>query len=96
MPISASSSLRSQAISIALQQVCDAAVLAGRKVAVTGRSMLTNTKIARDLGYLHVSDGTIIDAYEAKDIPSDKVVVLCTGSQGETTFGSRTYGEWRT
>ncbi|NTU89204.1 MAG: ribonuclease J, partial [Actinobacteria bacterium] len=81
-----------------VQQVCDAAVLAGRKVAVTGRSMLTNTKIARDLGYLHVSEGTIIDAYEAKDIPSDKVVVLCTGSQGEplSALARMANGEHRT
>ena len=66
-----------------IQQVCDAAIATGRKVAVTGRSMLTNTKIARDLGYLKVSSDTIVDAYAAKDIPSDKVVILCTGSQGE-------------
>ncbi len=66
-----------------LQQVCDAAVSVGRKVVVTGRSMITNTKIARDLGYLSISQDDIVDAYEAEDIPDDKVVVLCTGSQGE-------------
>ncbi|MDR0500514.1 MAG: ribonuclease J [Coriobacteriales bacterium] len=66
-----------------IQQVCDAAVAANRKVAVTGRSMITNTKIARDLGYLKINENDIIDAYAAKDIPSDKVVILCTGSQGE-------------
>jgi ribonuclease J len=66
-----------------LQQVCDAAVASGRKVAVTGRSMLNNTKIARELGYLHISEDNIIDAYEMKDLPPEKVVVLSTGSQGE-------------
>lgn len=66
-----------------IQQVCDAAVEAGRKVAVTGRSMITTTRIARDLGYLEVADADIIDAYDAHSIPSEKVVVLCTGSQGE-------------
>lgn len=66
-----------------IQQVCDAAVKCGRKVVVTGRSMVQNTEIARRLGYLHVSDDDIIDAYELKSIPSDKAVVLCTGSQGE-------------
>jgi ribonuclease J len=66
-----------------VQQVCDAAVGCGRKVVVTGRSMIQNTKIARDLGYLTIDDNNIIDAYEAGGIPSEKVVVLCTGSQGE-------------
>ena len=66
-----------------IQQVCDAADKAGRKIAVTGRSMLTNSKIARDLGYLKVQESNIIDAYLAKDIPAEKIVILCTGSQGE-------------
>jgi len=66
-----------------VQQICDAAVGAGRKVAVTGRSMLTNTRIARELGYLVIDDDDIVDAYEASGLPPDKVVVMCTGSQGE-------------
>ena len=66
-----------------LQQVCDASVAVGRKVVVTGRSMVTNTKVARDLGYLHISDADIIDAYDIDELPEEKVVVLCTGSQGE-------------
>jgi len=66
-----------------LQQVCDASVAVGRKVVVTGRSMVTNTRIARELGYLHIKDEDIIDAFEVDDIPDDKIVVLCTGSQGE-------------
>ncbi|ADK68077.1 RNA-metabolising metallo-beta-lactamase [Olsenella uli DSM 7084] len=66
-----------------LQQICDAATAVGRKVVVTGRSMVTNTKIARELGYLRISDGDIIDAFEVDDIPDDKIVVMCTGSQGE-------------
>lgn len=66
-----------------LQQVCDAAVAAGRKVAVTGRSMINNTKIARQLGYLNISDDDLVDAYEMGDLPPEKVVVLSTGSQGE-------------
>ena len=66
-----------------VQQVCDAAQLAGRKVAVTGRSMLTNTRIARELGYLNVPDDLIIDAYDVGNYPPEKTVVLCTGSQGE-------------
>ena len=66
-----------------LQQVCDASVAVGRKVVVTGRSMVTNTKIARELGYLHVADDDVVDAYEIDELPDEKVVVLCTGSQGE-------------
>ena len=78
-----------------LQQVCDAAVGCGRKVVVTGRSMVNNTKIARDLGYLKISDEDIIDAYDVKDIPDDKIVVLCTGSQGEplSALGRMAAGE---
>ncbi len=66
-----------------LQQVCDCATAVGRKVVVTGRSMVTNTKIARELGYLRIADENIIDAYSVDEIPEDKIVVLCTGSQGE-------------
>jgi ribonuclease J len=66
-----------------LQQVCDAAVACGRRVVVTGRSMIKNTAIARELGYLHIDDANIVDAYEAGDIPPEKIVILSTGSQGE-------------
>ena len=45
-----------------LQQICDAARKCGRKVVVTGRSMLTNTRVARELGYLNIDDADIIDA----------------------------------
>ena len=66
-----------------LQQICDASVAVGRKVVVTGRSMVTNTKVARDLGYLKIDEENIIDAYDVDRIPDEKIVVLCTGSQGE-------------
>lgn len=66
-----------------LQQVCDASVAVGRKVVVTGRSMVNNTKVARELGYLNISDEDIIDAFDVDRIDDDKIVVLCTGSQGE-------------
>ena len=66
-----------------LQQVCDASVAVGRKVVVTGRSMVTNTRVARELGYLHIDNENIIDAFEVDEIPDEKIVVLCTGSQGE-------------
>ena len=66
-----------------MQQIYDAAVRNGRKVAVTGRSMVQNTDIARRLGYLNISDNNLIDAYDLKGIPSDQYVLMCTGSQGE-------------
>ncbi len=66
-----------------LQQVCDASVAVGRKVVVTGRSMITNTQIARELGYLNISDSDIIDAYDIDRLPDNQIVVMCTGSQGE-------------
>lgn len=66
-----------------MQQICDAAVANGRKVVVTGRSMIQNTDIARRLGYLDISDTDIVDAYDLKGIPADQVVIMCTGSQGE-------------
>ncbi len=66
-----------------MQQICDAAVANGRKVVVTGRSMIQNTDIARRLGYLNINDSDLIDAYELKDVPPEKVVIMCTGSQGE-------------
>ena len=66
-----------------LQQICDAATSCKRKVVVTGRSMLTNTSVARELGYLKVPESSIIDAYDVRDIPDHKIVVMCTGSQGE-------------
>lgn len=66
-----------------LQQICDAARKCGRKVVVTGRSMLTNTRVACELGYLNIDDADIIDAFDIDNLPDDKIVVMCTGSQGE-------------
>ena len=66
-----------------LQQICDAAKACGRKIVVTGRSMLTNTRVARELGYLKIDENDLVDAYELNGIPENKVVVMCTGSQGE-------------
>lgn len=78
-----------------LQQVCDISTSVGRKVVVTGRSMITNTKIARDLGYLKIADEDIVDAYDIDNLPDEKVVVMCTGSQGEplSALGRMANGE---
>jgi ribonuclease J len=66
-----------------VQQVCDAAVDNGRKVVVTGRSMINNTGIARELGYLHIDEEDILDAYQLGSLPPEDIVILSTGSQGE-------------
>ncbi|OUP07817.1 ribonuclease J [Collinsella sp. An2] len=66
-----------------LQQICDAARACNRKIVVTGRSMLTNTRVARELGYLKIDEQDLIDAYEINNIPENQIVVMCTGSQGE-------------
>jgi len=66
-----------------VQQVMDAAVAHGRKVAYVGRSMVRNMGVARDLGYLNVPPNTLVDAKELADFPPEKTVLISTGSQGE-------------
>jgi ribonuclease J len=66
-----------------VQQVLDAAHANGRKVAMVGRSMLRNMGIAEELGYLHVPAGVLVDLKKLTDYPDDKIVLICTGSQGE-------------
>ncbi len=66
-----------------VQQVLNAADAHGRKVALVGRSMVRNMKIAEDLGYLEVPRGALIDIKEVDKLPDDQVVLMCTGSQGE-------------
>ncbi|MEY4023714.1 MAG: hypothetical protein RLZ23_675 [Actinomycetota bacterium] len=65
-----------------VQQVIDTAALHNRKVAFIGRSMVRNMKIAEDMGYLQVPAGIVFDAREL-DNYDDRVVLICTGSQGE-------------
>ena len=66
-----------------VQQVVDVAHKYGRKVVFVGRSMVRNMSIAADLGYLHIPEGTVVDLKQANDIQDDKLVFMCTGSQGE-------------
>lgn len=66
-----------------VQQVVDASHKYGRKVVFVGRSMVRNMSIAADLGYLHIPENTVVDLKQAKDIQDDKLVYMCTGSQGE-------------
>ena len=66
-----------------VQQVLDAAVAHGRKVAYVGRSMVRNMAIAQELGYLTVPPGVMVEAKELADLPPHKQVLISTGSQGE-------------
>jgi ribonuclease J len=65
-----------------IQQIIDVAESHGRKVAYVGRSMVRNMKLAEDLGYLQIPPNLIVDSKNLKDY-GDKVVLICTGSQGE-------------
>ncbi len=66
-----------------IQQVLDTAHAHGRKVAFVGRSMVRNMGIARDLGYLNVPKGLVVDMKVLEKLPANQVCLICTGSQGE-------------
>ena len=66
-----------------VQQVLDAAVANGRKVAFVGRSMVRNMAIASELGFLNVDANSIIELKHIDQYPDNKVVLMSTGSQGE-------------
>ena len=66
-----------------IQSVLTTAQRYGRKVAVTGRSMENMLKVAQELGYLKVKQGTIVDLASIKSLPKNKIVIVSTGSQGE-------------
>ncbi|MBQ2084379.1 MAG: ribonuclease J, partial [Firmicutes bacterium] len=65
------------------QRIIDMAVANGRKVAISGRSMENMVRIAEELGYLDIPDGTLVEMNKIKNIPDDKLVIMTTGSQGE-------------
>ncbi|MGZ4450541.1 MAG: ribonuclease J [Nocardioides sp.] len=66
-----------------VQQVMDTAVAHNRKVAYVGRSMVRNMGVAKELGYLNVPPGVLVDAKELADLPPERTVLISTGSQGE-------------
>ena len=66
-----------------LQQVVEAAVAHGRKVAVFGRSMEAAINIGQELGYIRAPKDTFIDTHQINRMPANKITILCTGSQGE-------------
>lgn len=66
-----------------VQQIIDLAVESGRKVAFSGRSMVNNTAMAQELGYMHIPEGTLIDIESLNQYPPEQIVLITTGSQGE-------------
>jgi ribonuclease J len=66
-----------------VQQIIDASVANGRHIVFVGRSMVRNMGIAKELGYLTIPDGAVVDLKDAVQMPDDRVVFMSTGSQGE-------------
>ena len=67
-----------------VQQIVNSAVANKRKIAICGRSMVNTIETARKFGYIKVPDNVFIDIDEIKSYPDDKLVIITTGSQGET------------
>src|SRR5436305_933666 len=65
-----------------VQQVLDAAAACERQVAFVGRSMVRNMQIARELGLLRVPDNLIVDLKQIDELPSRRILLISTGSQG--------------
>ena len=68
-----------------MQQVGNAAIQHGRKMAFVGTSMIENAKMARKLGYLNLPDELIVSVDQALKMDPKQVVLMCTGTQGEPT-----------
>jgi ribonuclease J len=66
-----------------VQQVCEAALAAGRKLAFVGRSMGQNVTLAREMGLLAIPSASVIDIDEVARFAPGEVCIVCTGSQGE-------------
>lgn len=67
-----------------VQQIINSAYTHGRKVAVSGRSMVNVLNAAIELGYMNIPKNTLIDIDEISRYPKDKLVIVTTGSQGES------------
>jgi len=67
-----------------VQQIINSAYKYGRKVAVEGRSMVNVISTAAELGYLQIPDKTLVDIDQIKNYPDEQVVLITTGSQGES------------
>lgn len=67
-----------------VQQIVNSAVKFGRKVVIEGRSMVNIISTANDLGYIQIPENTLIDISMINSFPDDRLVIITTGSQGET------------
>ena len=67
-----------------VQQIINSAYKYGRKVVVEGRSMVNVISTAAELGYLNIPDNTLIDLEQMKNYPDEQMVLITTGSQGES------------
>lgn len=67
-----------------IQQIINAAARYKRKVAVTGRSLDNIMKATTELGYMDIPDGVLVDINQIKQLPKNRICIICTGSQGET------------
>ncbi len=66
-----------------VKQIMEISEACGRKIALDGYSMKTNVEIAKELGYIKVSQKSIITIEQVNDYPPDKITIICTGAQGE-------------
>jgi ribonuclease J len=66
-----------------IQQVVDVAKRHNRKIAIAGKSMVDNAKMARELGYLDIPEGSLVTLDEIKELPARETVIMATGAQGE-------------
>jgi ribonuclease J len=68
-----------------VQQVFDAAERTGRRVFITGRSMIDNVNMAVERGYLRAPEGMLVSVRELPNVPHEQLAIVTTGSQGEPT-----------
>ncbi|HAX73198.1 MAG TPA: ribonuclease J, partial [Firmicutes bacterium] len=66
-----------------MQQIIDASLAFGRKVAFSGRSMENISNVARELGYLHIDEDMLVELSEVNTYPDESLTIITTGSQGE-------------
>lgn len=66
-----------------IQKIVDLAKECGRKVAVSGRSMVNVVELATELGYMKIPSNMLVDLNKAKNVPDKEMVIITTGSQGE-------------
>lgn len=67
-----------------MQQIADSSVKYKRKIAFSGRSMENISKVAMDLGYLHIPEGTMINVDDIGNYRNEEITIITTGSQGES------------